>query len=300
MPDIKSFLLTVGKMLLMNLPFILLCLRARKVNLDKTWRSKQFFAPVFAVIYVIVACIFLNKLNAFLVEKIQGMTEWLSTLAGVNGLPKEANEVIAELSKKLSTFMKGLRLDFWVCFISNTVIMAVFLVIKRFVIAVSEAVVKNKGRLHTRIAENFYDYHEEKDVWCVRNRLVQARTLLGAFYIAAIVLTIILMMVSRPLYLKELLKTVFYPVFSVIFVGELYFYLKGISWVEYLQTIDAEEEDSVKTVNYSLLRKALRVLFGDKLLADNTVVNNTLASSATNDEIFEKLDEEMALAGHSR
>ena len=292
MSDQLKFILDIVWMLLINVPFLLLCLHARKVNLEETERSRQFTAPVFAVVYALAAGLLLDRINTFLVGKIQAIGDWFRTLTGVNGLPAQVNSVIAQLSRNIAAFIRGLNLTFWVFFLTNLLIMAAYLVLKRIMLEITLKAVKNNSEPHKKIASNFYSYHEDKDVWCIQNRFVQTRTLLHVFYVTTIVLTVLLMIVSSELYLNETLRAVFYPVFSVIFVGELYFYLKGVSWNEYLQTFIGEEEDSFKTVNYSLLRKALRTLFGDKLLTENTVVNNALTYATTNDEIVERLEEE--------
>ena len=48
------------KLLLCTASFILLCIAAMRVNLDKTERAKQFVMPGIALIYGILVMIFLN------------------------------------------------------------------------------------------------------------------------------------------------------------------------------------------------------------------------------------------------
>ncbi|MGN0114101.1 MAG: hypothetical protein ACI396_02115, partial [Acutalibacteraceae bacterium] len=91
-------------------------------------------------------------------------------------------------------------------------------------------------------------------------------------------------------YFHGLIKSVFYPVFGIILVGELYFYLDGATKREYSKDILGEDEDAFRIVNYSLLRKFLRSVFGDKLLAENTSINNALAYDITTDEIIRELE----------
>ena len=55
MTEVIRTLLNIVKLLVAILPFVLLCLESRKVNLPKPDRSKQIFMPVVAVIYAIIA-----------------------------------------------------------------------------------------------------------------------------------------------------------------------------------------------------------------------------------------------------
>ena len=75
-------------------------------------------------------------------------------------------------------------------------------------------------------------------------------------------------MVSTELYKKQTLQTVFYPVYGIIIVGELFFYLDGYTQGEYGSVV-GEDDEAYRIVNYSLLRKFLRSFFKDKLLAEN-------------------------------
>ena len=98
------------------------------------------------------------------------------------------------------------------------------------------------------------------------------------------------MIIAYILYSKEYLKVAFYPVFAPLLIGELYFYLDGLTKREYVQNILGEDEDAYKTVNYSLLRKFLRSVFGDKLMTENTTVNNDIVNDITNDEVIRELE----------
>ncbi len=290
--SILTVLMPIIKMLLASLPFILLCLGLKKVNLNKIIRNKQFAMPVLAVIYSIVIMIFSNRINGFLIDCVNRLAEWLSTWTGISFLPSNVNSILDQLSTAISDFIKNLNLTFWVFFIANAAILLVYIVFKGAMIGIMKAAIKNDNSLYKSISDNFYDYHEDKDVWCVRNKFIQARTLLKVFYYSAVVITIILMMVSKKWFLDETIKSVFYPVFSIIMVGEVVFYLDGLSWNEYLEDILGENENAFKIANYSLLRKFLNNLFADKLLAEDTLVNNTLTYSTTNEEIFETLEKD--------
>ena len=129
-----------------------------------------------------------------------------------------------------------MNLNFWIFFISNTVIFLAYLLVKEVAIRLMQRLVKTDGALHQRFSGIFYEYFAQKDAWCLRNSYAQVRSFLQVFFYGAVVITSILMVVSSGLYEKELLTGVFYPVFSVIVLGELYYYLDGATRREYSNT----------------------------------------------------------------
>lgn len=280
----------IGKMLLMILPFVILCFASKKVNLTKSDRSKQFLMPVITVIYSVVIMILMDEINKWLLNLIKNIPKWIASLAGFSWMPPEIGEVILKVSGFLESFFASLNLNFWIFFIANTVIILAYLLIKKLSISFMSKSVKMDGHFHTRIASNFYEYFTEKNKWCIMESFVQVRSMFKVFYYSSIVLSIVLMLVSRWFYFKNMLEAIYYPVFGIIIIGELYFYLDGVTKKEYASDILGEDEDAYKTVNYSLLRKFLRSVFGDKLLAENTSLNNALSYFVTTDEIIRDIE----------
>lgn len=278
------------KMIVAILPFVILCIISNKVNIPKPERSKQFAMPGISIIYVIVVMILSNKINDWLLNLIKSIPLWIASLAGFDWMPEQIAAVFTQISSTIKTALQGLNLGFWIFFIANAVIIAGYLLLKRAVIAFLQKAVKSNSDLHSKVAVLFYDYFSEKDKWCVKDAYSQARTLLKVFYYSAIALSSILMLVSRELYEMKLFKTLFYPVFGIIIVGELFFYLDGLTRREYINDILGEDENAYRVVNYSLLRKFLRSIFGDKLLAENTSVNNSLGYDVTTEDILRELE----------
>lgn len=283
-------ILNIAKMILAILPFVILCFASKKVNLPKTDRSKQFLMPIIVLVYVIVAMILMNSINEWLMKLINNLPKWISALAGFSWMPAQAGTVFTQIGSFLSSLLAKLNLNFWIFFIANTVMILIYMFIKKICIKIMSKAVKMDGELHTKIAGNFYEYFSEKNKWCIKENYVQVRSMFKVFYYSAIVLSALLMIVSRKFYYDGLMKSVFYPVFGILVVGELYFYLDGATKREYSGHILGEDEDAYKTVNYSLLRKFLRSIFGDKLLTENTSINNALAYDVTTDEIIRELE----------
>ena len=283
-------LITIAKLVAAVLPFVLLCLLSNKVNLNKTERSKQFLMPIFTLIYVIVAMCLMTRINNWLLKLIENIPKWITSLGEFSWMPEQIANIFKQCGNYIHSFLMEFNLEFWIFFISNTVIIIAYIIIKKICIGIISRAIKTDGTLHTKVARNFYDYFLEKNKWCIKENYVQVRSLLKVFYYSAVVISAILMIVTRYFYYSELMKTIFYPVFGILVVGELYFYLDGVTKREYSNDILGEDEDAYRVVNYSLLRKFLRSIFGDKLLAENTSINNALAYDVTTDDIIRELE----------
>lgn len=286
-----EILIDLVKLIVAILPFVALCLASRKVNLGQADRSKQFFMPIVALIYVIVTMLLMNHISEWLLQLIDNIPKWIRSLADISWMPKAIGKFISRFALMIRKLLQELNLNFWIFFIANVAIIAVYMIIKGPVIKIMSKLIKTDGTLHTKIATLFYDYFSEKNTWCLKENYVQARGMLKVFYYSAVTLSALLMLVSRYLYFEGLLRAVFYPVFGVIVVGELFFYLDGTSKREYSKDVLGEDEEAYRVTNYSLLRKFLRSVFGDKLLTENTTVNNALAYDVTVDEIIGELEQ---------
>ncbi len=282
-------ILTVIKMIIALLPFLILCFTAKKVNLADGERSKQFPMPAIALIYVIFAMIFLGEINDMLISFFHNLPLWIADFANVQYMPDFLRELILKLSAWVDNFIKSLDLNFWIFFISNAFILGVYMAFKKLCLKLISKFVKQESRVHEIFAGPFYTEVPDIGLWCVKENYSQARSLLKVFYYGAVIISSILMLVSRVLYDDELIASIFYPVFGVILVGELFFYLDAKTRRE-MSTIYGEDEDVFRTVNYTLIRKYLRSLFPDKLLTENTSVNNGLVYTVTNDEVLKELE----------
>ena len=60
----SAILTSIIKLFVAILPFVVTCLAAKKVNLPKPDRSKQFIMPIVAIGYVIVAMFLMKPLNS--------------------------------------------------------------------------------------------------------------------------------------------------------------------------------------------------------------------------------------------
>ena len=281
---------TILKMLVAILPFVVLCFLSRRDNLPKPERSKQLLMPVVAVVYSLVCMFLMNSICEWLINLIDKLPSWFEKLAAITWMPAFLQSVLQKIGSVLQSIFAGLNMNFWVFFIANAVIIAVYLLLKRVLIGIMKKAVKTDSALHTNVAGVFYEYFPGKGVWCIKDNYVQARDLLHILYIATIVILCVAMIVSRKFYYNGLIKTVFFPAFGIIILGELFFYLDGLSKEEYLKEVLGEDEESFRVVNYVLLRGFLRSLFKDKLLSENTSINTSLENNITNDELIVSLE----------
>ena len=283
-------IINIMKIVLAVLPFMILCFVSKKVNLGPAERSKQFIMPVVAPIYAVLMLLLLDPINTGIIKFINNIPEWINSLASFSWMPDQIAEFLKTASDTVASVIREANLAFWAFFISNTLIILVYLIVKRICMAFIRKSVKADGKLHTRVAGIFYEFISEKSNWCLKENFVQVRSMFKVFYYSAVVLSSVLMAVSSKFYYDGLLKTVFYPVFGVLVLGELYFYLDGTTVREYSGHILGEDEDAYKTVNYSLLRKYLRSVFGDKVLTENTSINNELSYNVTTGDIIRELE----------
>ena len=283
-------LLDLAKTLLAMLPFILLCLFNCKVNLPKAERSRQFLMPLITLVYVILAMLLVNKLNNLVLSFLEGLPGLFASLGEVSWMPGALASGFQGISEWLAGLFASANLHYWVFYISNALIILIYFPVKKISVSLLKKIFKQGSKLHGKIAGKFYEYFPEKDKWCLYENYIQARSLLKVFYYGAIVLSCLLMVYSRHLYAEGMLRAMFYPVFGVLVVGEVCFFLDGLARREYSHDILGEDENAYRVVNYSLLRKFLRSLFKDKLLSENTGVNNSLVNDVTNDEIIGELE----------
>lgn len=280
---------TILKMLIALLPFLLFSWRNAKANLPAQIRSRQFLMPVVALIYCIIAMSILDLINTGLMWLLRAMPGWFSWLAGLSWMPGFLSSAFMSMSNFLTWALNGLNMDFWIFFIANAVILFVFIVVKRICLAFMKRKFQNGSGLHQTVSGLFYEYSSGRDCWFVKKHFGQLRTLLKTFYYGAIAVSVILMMISRQLYFHDLLRGLFYPVFGVILLGELAFYMGGLIAGEKKPGIDEEDEEAESVANYSVLRKILRELFGDKLLSEDTSVNVPLEGAATVTDTVEEI-----------
>ena len=90
--------------------------------------------------------------------------------------------------------------------------------------------------------------------------------------------------------MNNLVSAPFYPVFAVIIIGEMAFFVDGMAADEKKSDLTVRTDNSQRIAMYPLLRKPLKALFGDKLSAEGTTVNNGGANGGAVEDILSDME----------
>jgi hypothetical protein len=237
--------------LLATAPFVALLLSAFKVNLTKTKRSRQFALPLVAVVY----CIVIVFLADMVVERLAYIP-----------------------------FIEGLGLTKWLNHIFNTVAVMGFLIVKGIMLPIVNVVWAKPRMLFNKTSGKFYEFNERMNVWVLKEEFAQAKSLWKGFFWFAVGISSVILGLSQVFPEWIFFQTPFYPVFGVLVMGEILFFLSGKTYQEMLTTIAGEDDEHYRIANYGILRRVLRDLYEPRILFDNTADNLSGLSS------FEMLD----------
>ncbi len=254
-------ILHIVRALLYILPFVLLCVATRKLNLNKADRGQQFLMPVIALVYCILCLILMDDINHWIVLGINFFKKWVPILGKIN------------LTKYL-------------IYIFNALLVLGFLLIKGIALPILKRVWGNSRNLMEKTSGYFYEYEEDIDKWLIKKEFGQVKFYYNGIYYGALTVSTIVFTLSQLYPDKPFFQSPFYPVFGMILLGEVINFLSGITKSEFVENILGEDEESYKIANYSLLRNVLRDLFEDRVLYDVTMDSGLEQSTA-----FETLDE---------
>lgn len=253
------------KTILGILPFLAMCFASSFVNLNKANRSRQFLMPIIALIYCILGVVFLNDINNMLL----GLFEWLG---------------------QYLDFLRNVSWQSIATFVFNAVLVLGFIVIKSLLLPVLSGIWK-ADNIAEPTSGIFYEREEDIGKWTLKPGFANFRGYTKGIYIATFI-GAVLMFVLCKCYPDEIFsQAVFYPVFGVLVLGEVVFFLSGLTKSEFVEDILGEDEESYKIANYGILREILRDLFTDRVLYENTL-DTSDGISTTFDELEEMVRSE--------
>ena len=273
-----SDILFLIEVLISFLPFVLFAFLNAKANTKKEVRNRQYLMPIIAVVYSAVLLIFLDKLsNLFLSLFLK-----LADLFDAIGL-----EVVGEFIYDIYASW-GIYL---VLVVFNTAALLVYIILKRILTAIfGKLKIKNNSFICSLIGV-FYIYDEEDDCWYIKEYYGQARTFVKTAYYGSCFVSALALLISCELCMNYAISAPFYPVFAVIIIGEMAFFIDGLRKDEKKSNISVHSDKSKHITMYPLLRKPLKALFGDKLSADGTTVNNGILSGGAIEDILATLEQ---------
>ena len=278
-------LITILKFAAATVPFLLLALLARAANLKKEKRSCQFPMPFIALIVGIVCMVFLTRIY----QLVRNLFDWLLNLLG------QYVPFLARLLQRIDPVL--------ICFFAvNILLLLAYIIVKRILVAIFGKTFKTGNGFYEKVVSPFYEYHSEEGLWFIREKHAQLRGLLKALYYGTVIVACLLMVYGTFLYTKKKVDTaIFYPVFALMIVGELFFFMDGLTCAEWHEKATSEEDSATKRVNYMQMREVLRKLFPDKLGADATRADQ-LREEDPVEELVERLmeDDDPKVASYGR
>lgn len=300
MNDLIAILEAIGKMLLMLSPFLILSILNAAANLPREIRFKQFLMPFAAVIITLVAMFFLTDIYDAALDLLKYVITLLDRavicLRHQSSLtPGSFAQWSHDSAKELANFIREQNLPYWAFYVANGLMLLVYVILKKICLAFMKGLFK-EGSFFQKLAGEFYEYDETTGLWHLIPKFGQGRTFLKTLYIAAIVIGTCGILGSSRFYLTGELTAPFYPVFCVIILGEVWFFLHGLTRKEYHKQIDHEVEESNTLRNYSIMRRVLRQLFPDKLSAENTTVSDGPSDPVSTDEVLAAAEESERVA----
>lgn len=276
-------------------PFLLFIFLDTKVNLKKELRSRQFLMPIAALIYCLIMLRYMDRIGVFLIDLLNMIPALLTRLREVletllDGELYRIIELLNQLIVKVEEFLANLNIKFALIYILNAAIMLFYIIVKKILVSIMKGIFKTGNRLYEAAVGHFYGHDEVGDRWFLLSHIGQGRTYLKTFFIASVVISMGSLLAAMHLYKDDLLTYPFYPVFGIIVIGELYFFVCGKTKQEMDSEIAGEEDQSEGKYNYVVLRQILRKLFGDKLTTEDTTVCSEETDTSSTDELLIEME----------
>ena len=283
------------KMLIMLSPFLVLSFLNVKANLPREIRFKQFLMPFAAIVITLVAMYFLTDIYDLSLELLKYVITLLDRLViwmdhNISLEPGSFALWLRDAVRDLADWIRDQNLPYWAFYVANALMLLVYVILKKLCLLFMKGMFRD-GSFFQKLAGTFYEYDESTGLWHLIPKFGQGRTFLKTLYITAIIMGTAGIFASSKLYLEEKLTAPFYPVFCVIILGEVWFFLHGLTRKEYGGDIECEGDSASRLNNYSIMRRVLRQLFPDKLSAENTTVSDGPADPVSNDEALAAMEE---------
>lgn len=233
------------------IPFVLLCLRNRKINLPQARRSGQLLLVPAAVLVCLPIMLMADSIAVWLVNVVGFLEGLLQVVPFVGGA--------------LGWCVERLHLGYGVQLLANTAIMSGWCILKRILLYPAEKLCQRFPRLYTQMAYPFYEQNEEDENSFLRENCQQLRTFFKAMYITFVVLGAADMALCLHWPKNELYAFPIYPVFGIIIISEIGFFLGGNTRREQARQ-KSGNEDAQEKPDFDAIYRGLEDNFGDRLL----------------------------------
>lgn len=261
------------------LPFILFAYLNGKANVKKENRHRQYIMPVFAVVYSIVILIFLDQLSAVVMEKFLQFADLFDRIK-----IHFVADFIRNLYKSWGIYLELV--------LFNTAALLFYVIVKQIVTAFLGKLKVRRNTFIGSVVELFYSYDEQDECWYIKAHYGQACTFIKTAYYGSCFASALALLISCGLCMNHLVSAPFYPVFAVMIIGEMAFFVDGVGAEEGKSQLAMQADRSLRIAMYPLLRKPLKALFGDKLSAEGTTVNNSAVNGGAIEDILAGLEKD--------
>lgn len=279
MSDIISLL----KVLAASVPMIILVLLNNKNNLKKEIRSRQLIMPLVALVYAVVLIILFKK-GLDWIRILEDQFLLYANKLKIPGFNPES--ILNSISDMIVR-----KAMYTVIVVMNFAAMGVFMIIKVIILKISKKVFVKGNPVYDRISAQFYEENKEDGHYYLRKQVVQARLLLKVMLVASAVISFAMLLASLYLFSLDLIQIPFLPVLGILIIGELFYYVDGITKEESELEVKYEKDGAKTRHHYYNLRKIFKSIFGDKVLSDNTYINPDAINPATAEELLVKYQE---------
>ncbi|MBQ9041682.1 MAG: hypothetical protein IJ111_02575 [Eggerthellaceae bacterium] len=234
---LQSLLMVLGG----SVPFLATVFVVAKANCVKTNRYRQLFLPVVAVVYGVVLIVWFNDINNLIQYGLGMLARFVPPLASLN-----------------TAFVEAV--------VFNCLFMLAFAAVKTAYRGVMMAASKPYESALKGLFGAFYDYDEEYEHWYLSEEYRGVRRLFRNLFYAAAVIATLLFLASRGFSDLPAFRNPFYPAYAVVVIGEVFFFLDGLTKEEYKQSVEFEDDQAARVFQYAKVQKSLEHYFGDRVL----------------------------------
>lgn len=235
------------------IPFVLITLRSSRINLPRAERGHQFLMPILAIIYCIPTMLTVNHIADIMIRLTQFFANIVQFVPGIGGI----------LNRFFERVYSAMHLGYGVQLAANTMVMAGFCIFKQAALPILRKLWSRWRGLYRITAGRFYTERGSRSV--LQARFANMRTLFNVLYISTVLMAAIDCILVIVFSDSTAFQFPFYPVFAVIVMGEIAFFLNGATLREQGLVPSEEEDDEEEDVDCEELIKEFEKRFKDRI-----------------------------------
>jgi len=257
LPDIIKFILVC-------VPFVLMCLATLATNLPKEYRGHQFPSMIFGLIYSVIAIARYNAFYLRFLALMESIVAMMTTYAN-------KNQKLEGILTPIANFLENIDWNVFFLFVGNFLLLTLFLILKRILLPIFKKIWK-KENVYALTSGHFYTWAEKLSIFCLKPNLYSVKKLLKVYYYITCVVVSVLMVLCKKYPEWPGFDGVFYPFAAVIIVGEIFFFLDGLTEYEIRDRISGDDGSSERVALYFPFFNFLAQVFGDRLIHGNIII----------------------------